>query len=132
MNSRVILCVDDEEIILNALESQFNKAFGDVYMIELAQSAEDGLEILDELSVEGVEILVIVSDWLMPKMKGDEFLIQAHKKFPKIIKVMLTGQVDQEAVERARNYANLHTCIRKPWDVEELIETINTGVEKYG
>lgn len=128
MADKVILCVDDEEMVLNSLEMQLKDQFGDQYLYEFAESAEDALEILEELEEEGIEVLVIVSDWLMPGIKGDEFLIKVHEKFPQIIKVMLTGQADEQAVERAKVEANLHHCIHKPWQTSELIETIQSGL----
>jgi CheY-like chemotaxis protein len=128
MSEKVILCVDDEEIVLNSLEMQLKDQFGDQYLYEFAESAEDALEIIDELHEEGTEVLVIVSDWLMPGIKGDEFLIKVHDKFPNIIKVLLTGQADEQAVERAKHEANLHRCIHKPWETTELINTIRSGL----
>jgi CheY-like chemotaxis protein len=128
MAEKVILCVDDEEIVLNSLEMQLKNQFGDEYIYEFAQNAEDALEILEEFDEEGIEVLVIVSDWLMPGIKGDEFLIKVHEKFPRIVKVMLTGQADAQAVERAKTEANLHRCIHKPWQTNELIDTIQSGL----
>jgi len=125
---QAILCVDDEEMVLNSLEMQLKDQFGDKYVYEFAENAEDALEIIDELHEDGVEVLIIVSDWLMPGLKGDEFLIKVHEKFPKIVKVLLTGQADEKAVERARVQVNLHRCIHKPWSAKELIETIQSGV----
>ena len=60
----------------------------------------------------------------MPKTKGDELLIDIHKKFPNIITVMLTGHADQQSIDRCREQANLHRCLVKPWTEQELIETI--------
>ena len=80
------------------------------------------------LKVRNINIIVIVSDWLMPGIKGDEFLIQIHQRFPKITKVMLTGQADREAIERAKKEAELHACLYKPWTESELIEIINTAI----
>ena len=128
MPEQVILCVDDEEIVLNSLEMQLKEQLGEKYTYEFAENAEDALEIIEELDEKNVEILVIVSDWLMPGIKGDEFLIKVHQKFPKIIKVLLTGQADDEAVERARAQANLHRCIHKPWKASELIDSIKSGL----
>jgi len=128
MAEQVILCVDDEEIVLNSLEMQLKDQLGEKYLYEFAENAEDALEIIEELVAENIQILVIVSDWLMPGLKGDEFLIKVHQKFPNIVKVLLTGQADKEAVERARAKANLHRCIHKPWKTSELIETIKSGL----
>jgi CheY-like chemotaxis protein len=130
MPKPVILCVDDEIIILESLKMQLRRAFGDTYFYEVAESADEALEIIDELYENEERILVIVSDWLMPGMKGDEFLIRVHERYPKIVKVMLTGQADPDAIERVQHQANLHRCLHKPWDVEELIETIKTGLTK--
>jgi len=130
MSHAAILCVDDEMVVLDSLKIQLKKEFGDAYLYEMAESADEALEVIEELQEDSIEVLVIVSDWLMPGMKGDEFLIQVHQKFPKIIKVMLTGQADEDAIERAQNQANLHRCLYKPWDGKELIETIRTGLAK--
>lgn len=125
-----ILCVDDEEIVLKALSQDLNRHFKDNYLIELAQCAEDALEILDELKHDEIKVLVIVSDWLMPGMKGDEFLVKAHKKFPKVIKMLLTGQADIEAITNAKINADLKYTFSKPWDSEELITKIEEEIGK--
>ncbi len=130
MTKPVILCVDDEKIILDSLKAQLKEKFAHEYLYEVAESADDAMEVVDELHEDGYDILVVVSDWLLPGIKGDEFLINLHKKYPKIIKLMLTGQADEEAIERARKHANLHQCIHKPWTEEELVEAIKTGMAK--
>ncbi|MDM8549685.1 response regulator [Desulfobacterales bacterium HSG2] len=130
MSKKVILCVDDEKIILDSLKSQLKKRFASEYMYEVAENADEAFEVIEELAEDGLEILIIVSDWLMPGMKGDEFLIHIHKMFPAIVKVMLTGQADEEAVENVRRNADLHRCLYKPWTEEELVDTILSGLEK--
>ena len=128
MSKCVILCVDDEQVVLKSLESQLFHELGALYHIELAEGGAEALELLDELSVEGYRTLVIISDWLMPEMKGDEFLIKAYEKFPHVLTLMLTGQADHEAVERTRNEANLYRLVNKPWDATDLIDVIKTGL----
>ncbi|MFE4105257.1 response regulator [Almyronema epifaneia] len=128
MPKSVILCVDDEKVVLDSLKTQLKEAFGDSYYYEIAEDAEDALEVIDELSQDAIDIIVIVSDWLMPGMKGDEFLIQVHQRFPQVTKVMLTGQADAAAIERAKSQANLHRCLFKPWSEAELIEAVKTGL----
>lgn len=126
--NKAIICVDDEKTVLDSLKEQLKSRFGRQYMYELAENGEDALEIIEELMEDDVEILIIVSDWLMPGMRGDEFLIEVHRRFPKIVKVMLTGQADDEAIDRAKNQANLHRCLSKPWSEVELFETIESAV----
>lgn len=130
MPKKAILCVDDEKIILNSLKAQIKNHFGGRYMYEFAESASEAWEVIEELVDEGVDILIIVTDWLMPNTKGDEFLIEVHARYPHIVKVMLTGQADQAAVERAKRGANLYRYLSKPWSEVELIETIESGLEQ--
>lgn len=128
MSQCVILCVDDEQMVLKSLESQLMHEFGGKYHIELAEGGAEALDLLDELSADGYSTLVIISDWLMPEMKGDEFLIKAYKKFPHVLTLMLSGQADHEAVERARDKAQLYKLINKPWDTADLIDAIKSGL----
>jgi CheY-like chemotaxis protein len=130
MSKPIILCVDDEVVVLNSLKIQLKNEFHDNYLYEVAESADEAIELLDELLEDNSDIIVIVSDWLMPGLKGDEFLIQVHKNHPKIIKILLTGQADESAIERAKEQASLHACLQKPWDGKELIETIRSGLAK--
>lgn len=129
MTEVAIICVDDEIVILEALQEQISRHFGDRFLYEAAESGEEALEIIEELTDEGVKIVVIVSDWLMPGMRGDEFLVQVQQQFGNITKIMLTGQADREAIERAKQEANLYCCIHKPWREEELLETLTTALK---
>ena len=104
---KAILCIDDERIILDSLKTQISREFNGEFTIEVAESADEGMEVIEEMVEDGVRVLIIVSDWLMPGMKGDEFLIGVHQRFPEIVKVMLTGQAEEQALERAFNEANV-------------------------
>ncbi|MCW6049816.1 response regulator [Microcoleus sp. A2-C5] len=128
MSKPIILCVDDEPVVLKSLKTQLKSAFGNAYLYEIAENPAEALELIDELNEDEISIVLIVSDWLMPGMKGDEFLIRVHQKFPKIVKIMLTGQADEQAVKRAFDEANLHRCLQKPWSESELIEAIKTAL----
>lgn len=128
-NKKLILCLDDEKIILDSLRMQLKNELPDDYIFEFSQDGEDGLSIIDEYYEEGIGVVVIVSDWLMPGMRGDEFLVRVHQKYPSIVKVMLTGQADEAAIERAYKEANLFKLLRKPWEKEELVKTINDGLK---
>ncbi|MBE9094939.1 response regulator [Tychonema sp. LEGE 07203] len=130
MSKPVILCVDDERMVLDSLRTQLAAAFGDAYTYEGAEDAEEALEVIGELYDEETSVVVIISDWLMPGIKGDELLIRIHKQYPHIITIMLTGQADEVAVDRAKKQANLHRCLSKPWSEADLLETIKSGLLK--
>ncbi|RLD75151.1 MAG: response regulator [Bacteroidetes bacterium] len=125
---KAIICVDDEKIILDALKTQLKERYGDNYIYELAESGEEGLEILDELLSDDIKTIVIISDWLMPNMKGDEFLIKVHNKHPDIIKIMLSGQANMKAVDKAKKYARINKFINKPWKNEQLFDAIESNL----
>jgi CheY-like chemotaxis protein len=129
MPESAIVCVDDEVVILDSLKEQLKRKFGDRFIYEMAESAEEAWEVIEELQEDNIKIIAIVSDWLMPGIKGDEFLIQIHQRFPQLVTVMLTGQADETAIERAKREANLHACLYKPWTEEELTQIIITAID---
>jgi len=125
---KAILCVDDEHIILESLKYQLKDHLRNEYMIEIAQSGNEALEVIEELHEEETVVAAVVSDWLMPGMKGDELLVRIHQQFPDIITLMLTGHADPAAIERAKSEANLYALLRKPWKEEELIDALRAGL----
>lgn len=60
----------------------------------------------------------------MPHIKGDEFWIELYQIHPHIKTIVLTGQANNEAIEQMQKYANISAYIRKPWQIENLIQTI--------
>ena len=126
---KAIICVDDELIILDSILEQLSRTFGSLYTIEGAQNAQEAFEIIDEFIEEGIDLVLIISDWLMPGMKGDEFLIKVHEKLPKCRKILLTGLAPVEAVENVKKNAELLAYIEKPWLEEELIASIKKAIE---
>lgn len=127
---KAIICVDDELVILDSLLEQLERTFGSSYTLEGAQNAIEAFELIDEFKNEGIEIVLIVSDWLMPGMKGDEFLIKVHEMFPKCQKILLTGQATVKAIENAKKNADILAYIEKPWLEDKLIASIKLGIEK--
>ncbi|BDA77713.1 response regulator [Leptospira kobayashii] len=124
MSKSVFLCVDDESSILGALKEQLRSAFGLSYIYETAESAEEAIEIIDEYERPDETIVIIVSDWLMPGMKGDEFFIKINNTYPKIKKILLTGQADPESIDRAKNIGKVQVVLAKPWTQDSLIQSI--------
>ncbi len=127
----VVLCVDDEKIVLMSLKSQLKREFRNVFLVETVESGEEALELYDELIHEGFEIPLVVSDQIMPGMKGDALLTSIYAKNPNIKTILLTGQASPEAVGNAVNQANLYRYIAKPWDVTDLNLTVSEAVNSY-
>ena len=131
MTKQVIICVDDETTVLRSLKTELKEALGKDYLIEIAESGEYALELIEELLEDGYEIPLIISDYIMPDMKGDELLKRVHLLSPKTLKVMLTGQADLEAVGNAIKYAKLYRYIAKPWQAEDLKLTVTEAIYSY-
>jgi len=131
MQKPAIICVDDEAVILVSLRDQLNRSFGNQYLIEVAESGDEALEIIDELAEAGIEVPVLISDQIMPDMPGDALLIKVHQQYPKTLKILLTGQANTEAVARVVNHASLYRYISKPWDEADLVLTLTEATRRY-
>jgi len=131
ISKQVILCVDDEKMILDSLYYQLRQYLGNSYQIETAETGEEAIELLAELHQEQKEISLIICDQIMPGLKGDELLIKIHDQSPQILKILLTGQSSLETVTNAVNYANLYRYIAKPWDSVDLCMTITEALRSY-
>ncbi|MBU0929088.1 MAG: response regulator [Spirochaetes bacterium] len=119
-----IIIVDDEAIILLAMKKELQNHFKDEFSYETALNAAEGEEVIEMLCERGVDIILIISDWLMPGMKGDEFLIRVHRRHPGIRAIMVSGQLDARSVDRAKEEAGLYACVMKPWRNKELIAVV--------
>ena len=120
-----IVCVDDEKIVLDSLNSQLTRNFGSNYNYEFAESAEEALQIIEELRKEDEDVVyVVISDWLMPGMKGDELLEEVRKKIDDVKTILLTGHIDSKVVQDIERSGKGIKCIYKPWNEKELIALI--------
>ncbi|MGL5061140.1 MAG: adenylate/guanylate cyclase domain-containing protein [Microcoleus sp.] len=131
MTQQVIVCVDDEKTVLRSLKAELQQAIDNDCIIEIAEGGQEALELIVELLEDGYEVPLIISDHIMPDMKGDELLRRVHIISPKTLKIMLTGQADIEAVANAIANANLYRYIAKPWQQEDLSFTVKEAVNSY-
>lgn len=123
-----IVCVDDEKMVLDSLNSQLMRNFGNTYHYEFAESAEEALEIIDELALEDEEVIyVVISDWLMPGMKGDELLNTVRNRVENVKTILLTGHIDNKVLKNIeKDTEGRIKCIYKPWNEKDLISLITS------
>ena len=131
MKKPVIVCIDDEPDVLNSLKIELKKAIGDRCIIETAEGGEDALELLADLQADEYEIALVLSDYIMPDIKGDELLRRIHERSPDTLTIMLSGQADLEALGNAIKYAKLYRYIPKPWHDENLKLTVVEAIHSY-
>lgn len=127
----VILCVDDEKAVLDSLWDQITPVLGHEFVCDLCQSAEEAVQLIDEYIETEQSLAVVISDMLMPGMKGDELLIHVHQKLPDTVKILLTGQTSFEAVKNAINKARLYRYISKPWEEADFILTVTEAARSF-
>lgn len=120
MTDRAILIVDDEPIILLSLRQQLRRELGSSYRYEIAHDAEAGLAVFDEFDKAGIKIILLVSDWLMPGMKGDEFLMKVRESHPGVRTIMISGQTDEGDLKKLLDSGALDSFMRKPWVSAQL------------
>lgn len=127
----VVVCVDDEKIVLDAIKEQIRRHFEGKFAVETVDSGEEALELLAELGEDNIEVPVVISDHIMPGMKGSELLAKVHAEYPTVLTILLTGQADGNAVGHAVNTASLYRYIAKPWSEDDLILTLREASRRF-
>jgi len=122
MSKSKVLFVDDEPHVTSALQRALRR---EPYEIFSVHSARAGLEILARH-----DISVVVSDEQMPGMSGSEFLAEVRKKYPSIIRMILTGQASLEAAIRTINEGEVYRFFTKPCNAVDLRVTIRQAIQQ--
>lgn len=140
MNNNIILCVDDETMVLKSLKEQIKMIINNPlkemlpifknnkYEIVLEENSSESLAVFNDKSYK---IPLVIADFIMPDIKGDKLLELIHKVSPHTVKVMLTGQATIEGVVNAINTANLYKFLKKPWEFEDLKKVIYKSIILY-
>jgi two-component system NtrC family sensor kinase len=118
-----LLVVDDDEHVRRALRRVLKRSR--CRLLEAADAAA-GIALLEDERVQ-----VVVSDYRMPGMSGVEFLRVVKERWPRVQRVLLTGQADTAAIEEAVNQSEIFRFIWKPWDDAHLLLTIQSAVDQY-
>ncbi len=130
MSKPVIVCADDELIILRSLKDQLTDHLAD-YVVETVENGMDALDLFRELHASNTDVPVVIADQIMPGMKGNELLREIHRLSPRTLKILLTGQADAKAVGDAVNNAKLYRYIGKPWEEADLVLTVTEAIRSF-
>jgi len=118
-NQITVLCVDDEQYVLNAL----NRLLRHDYHLLFANSGNEALTILQRHAVH-----VVISDQRMPGLTGVEMLKEAARMRPEAMRILLTGYADLQATMEAVNSGEVFRYITKPWNNDALKSTVVQAV----
>jgi DNA-binding NtrC family response regulator len=119
-----IVCVDDEVVILLSLRMELQRYFKERFRVETASSAEDALALVDSLYTGGFRVILVLTDWLMPGIKGDELISIVKRAHPDVRCILVSGQVDGDTLAKARTGELLDAFVRKPWHSKGLIDSV--------
>ena len=118
-----VLLVDDEINILNGYKRTLRRSFD----LITAESGDQALQLMRAND----SVQVLVSDMRMPEMNGLELLQQTRHEFPDVVRIMLTGNADQQTAINAINEGEIFRFLSKPCAAEDLARSINEGIEQY-
>ena len=119
MTKPIIMTVDDEVQVCNAIEHDLRQHFHSDYRIMKATSGSIALQTVQQLKQRNDQVALFLVDQRMPGMEGTEFLSEAMKLYPDARKVLLTAYADAQAAITAINQIGLDHYLIKPWDPPE-------------
>ncbi|MBB5315409.1 response regulator [Tunturibacter empetritectus] len=119
MPKPILLAIDDDTSVLEAVVQDLRRHYGQDYRIVRAASGAAALDICRQLKERKDTVALFLSDQRMPGMTGVDFLQQAMCIYPNAKRVLLTAYADTEAAIRAINSAKIHYYLNKPWDPPE-------------
>ncbi|MBD2606272.1 FAD-dependent oxidoreductase [Scytonema hofmannii FACHB-248] len=133
MAKPVILTVDDDPEVLQAVARDLRYKYGDRYRILRAESGASALEALEQLKLRNQPVALFLADQRMPHMSGVEFLEQALSMFPDAKRALLTAYADTDAAIRAINTTRIDYYLMKPWDPpqEHLYPVLNDLLDDW-
>ncbi|GAB4424043.1 MAG: response regulator [Bacteroidia bacterium] len=132
MERLYIICIDDQREVLDAISKDLAPLEGP-FLIEECESAEEALDVLEDIDAEGGYPAVIVSDHVMPEKNGVEFLVEVNQdsRFVATKKILLTGLATHQDTIQAINYAAIDKYIEKPWKADALVQQVRILLTSY-
>ena len=126
---KIVFCVDDNVDVLNALRRQLRRGLAGKARIEVASGASMALDRMEMLSSQERVAIVIVSDWLMPNMRGDEFIAEVERRFGQLPVLVLSGHITPEAEASMKDKPQVLEVMPKPWPDDLLLKHVHEALE---
>ncbi len=115
----ILLAVDDDVNVLEAVVQDLRRQYGAEYRVMRAASGQAALDTLSQVKAREEPVALLLSDQRMPGITGVEFLERSREIYPDARRVLLTAYADTEAAIQAINTARIHYYLNKPWDPPE-------------
>jgi thioredoxin reductase (NADPH) len=129
----ILLAVDDDVSVLEAVVQDLRRQYGADYRVMRAASGQAALDTLTQVKARPEPVALILSDQRMPGMTGVDFLERSREIYPEARRVLLTAYADTEAAIKAINTARIHYYLNKPWDPpeEKLYPVLNDLLDDW-
>ncbi len=129
----ILLAVDDDVNVLEAVVQDLRRHYGSEYRVMRAASGQAALDTLGQVKAREEPVALLLSDQRMPGMTGVEFLERSREQYPEARRVLLTAYADTEAAIQAINTARIHYYLNKPWDPpeEKLYPVLNDLLDDW-
>jgi thioredoxin reductase (NADPH) len=115
----ILLAVDDDVNVLEAVVQDLRRQYGAEYRVMRAAGGQAALDTLSQVKAREEPVALLLSDQRMPGMSGVQFLERSRDIYPEARRVLLTAYADTEAAIQAINSARIHYYLNKPWDPPE-------------
>ena len=120
-----VVCVDDDPYILQMLGFQLSKIMDQSHtLIEYFTDPDEAIENIDLLIEENIDVMFVMVDYQMPSMTGAELIRKLKLKYQDLKCIMLSGQANRTSVDSLKTENLLEEFIEKPWDEDELFDTL--------
>lgn len=132
MRKLMILCVDDEREVLDSVLQDLS-LFETDFILEAAQSVAEAKDVIAEYQQQDIPLALILCDHIMPQETGIHFLIELNQvqETQSTRKILLTGQAGLDDTVEAVNHSSLDFFISKPWQPQQLCDTVKHQLTHY-
>jgi DNA-binding NtrC family response regulator len=118
-----ILVVDDEAAVVQSVTALLELETPHKVLSETSPQRAISLAKMNTLDL-------VISDFLMPEIDGIRLLLEIRGLYPESALILLTGYADKENAIRAINEVGIFHYMEKPWDNDDLLTIIRTGLDK--
>jgi diguanylate cyclase (GGDEF)-like protein len=131
VHHKAIICVAKNVDQLGELEQLLSEKFGREYVIEVAESSPEVMDIISTLVGINVDTSIIISDYQIKDMSGLELIHTIERKYNNIKMMLLADAMDIDFAQRLVNQNNVFSLIKKPWDDDYLTQLVSDACLQY-
>ncbi len=132
MDKVYIICIDDQQEVLNALEQDL-AFFDEKLNVEVCDTAQEALDLMEEIDGNGDFVALVITDQVMPEMSGVELLkeIENDERYALTRRMLLTGQATHHDTIEAINLGGVDQYLAKPWTRDQLHSSVRKLLTHY-